>query len=105
MRPAYDRYIVPTPGRIFYEALLGMGSKFKSPNPARPPLLLTAAELDRTVPLPMVKTNAKKQAKSPSKTEFKTFPKRSHFLCQEEGWEEVADFVLDWAVEAASARG
>jgi pimeloyl-ACP methyl ester carboxylesterase len=103
LRAAYDQYIVPTPGRIFYEALLGKGSKLKSPNPERPPLLLTAAEFDRTVPHQMVRTNAKKQARSPSKTEFKFFPKRSHFLCLEPGWEEVADFVLDWAVQAASA--
>lgn len=104
MRAAYDKYVVPTAGRIFFQAVLGKGSKIKSPNPERPPLLLTAAEFDRTVPLPMVRTNAKKQAKSPSKTEFKIFPKRSHFLCLESGWEEVADFVLDWAVEAARSH-
>ncbi|WP_164018882.1 alpha/beta hydrolase [Pyxidicoccus trucidator] len=100
MRAAYDKYIVPTPGRIFFEALLGKGSKLTSPK-TRPPLLLTAAEFDRTVPTPMVKSITKKQSKSPSKTEYKFFPARSHFLCQEEGWEEVADYALDWAVDAA----
>ncbi|MDC0713843.1 alpha/beta hydrolase [Stigmatella sp. ncwal1] len=101
MRAAYDQYIVPTPGRIFFQALLGVGSKLTFPNPIRPPLLLTAAEFDRTVPLPMVRANAKKQAKSPSKTELKIFPQRSHVLCLETGWEEVADSILDWAIEAA----
>ncbi len=103
MRPAYDKYIVPTAGRIFFQAVLGKGSRITTPNPARPPLLLTAAEFDNTIPTPMVKTNARKQAKSPSKTEFKFFPNRSHFLCLEEGWEEVADYALHWALEAAGA--
>ncbi|MCY1017171.1 alpha/beta hydrolase [Pyxidicoccus sp. MSG2] len=104
MRAAWEKYIVPTPGRIFFQAVLGKGSKIKTGNPERAPLLLTAAEFDRTIPLPMVRTNAKKQAKSPSKTEFKMFPDRSHFLCLEEGWEEVADFVLDWAAAAAGTQ-
>ncbi|WP_224361232.1 alpha/beta hydrolase [Hyalangium versicolor] len=104
LRPAYDKFIVQTPGRIFFQALLGKGSKIKSPNPERPPLLLTAAEFDRTVPPPMVQATTKKQSKSPSKTEYKFFPNRSHVLCLEKGWEEVADFVLDWAVEAAGSH-
>ncbi|MCP3139415.1 alpha/beta hydrolase [Pyxidicoccus xibeiensis] len=103
MRAAYDKYIVPTPGRIFFQAVLGKGSKITTPNPARAPLLLTAAEFDNTIPLPMVKANAKKQAKSPSKTEFKMFPNRSHTLLLERGWEEVADFILDWAIDATRA--
>jgi hypothetical protein len=28
----------------------------------------------------------------------KLFPGRSHYTCGEPGWEEVADFVLNWAL-------
>ena len=41
-RRAYDRYIVPTPGRIYFQAALGVGNAVDFANPKRPPLLLTA---------------------------------------------------------------
>ena len=28
--------------------------------------------------------------------EFKEFPGRSHFTIGQDGWEEVADYALDW---------
>lgn len=28
--------------------------------------------------------------------DFKAFTHRSHFICNQEGWEEVADFAFDW---------
>lgn len=31
------------------------------------------------------------------------FPGRSHFTIGEAGWEEVADYALDWAIENARA--
>lgn len=30
------------------------------------------------------------------------FPGRSHYTVGQEGWEEVADYALDWAVEKAA---
>ncbi|HEY7800104.1 MAG TPA: hypothetical protein VIA80_15145 [Hyphomonadaceae bacterium] len=44
-----------------------------------------------------------KQKKSPSLTEFKEYKGKSHWLCMEPGWEEIADFALDWAVRNAKA--
>jgi hypothetical protein len=34
-------------------------------------------------------------------TTFKEFPNRSHYSIGEPGWQEVADFVLTWAMENA----
>jgi hypothetical protein len=34
-------------------------------------------------------------------TEYKEFEGRSHFTVGQEGWEEVADYALEWAVEHA----
>ena len=31
-------------------------------------------------------------------TDFKEFPERSHFTIGQDGWEEVADYALDWAM-------
>jgi hypothetical protein len=36
-------------------------------------------------------------------TDFKEFPGRSRYTLGHEGWEEVADYALDWAVKAAVA--
>lgn len=97
-RAAYDRYIVPTPGRIYWQGAFGIHTKVNWSNPNRAPLLLTAAEFDRTVQSSMVRANYRKQLKAPSVTALKEFPKRSHFLCVEPGWEEVADYALEWAI-------
>jgi hypothetical protein len=52
--------------------------------------------LDKTVPAALNRTNHKKYAGSRAQTDFKEFPKRSHTLIMEPGWEEVADYVAGW---------
>ena len=42
---------------------------------------------------------SKHYGKSKAITDYKEFPGRSHFTVGEDGWEEVADYALDWAVE------
>lgn len=103
-REAFERYIVPTPGRIYWDGALGIGTKVDWKNPDRAPLLLTAAEFDRIVATSMVKQNFKAQSKNPNKTDYHFFEGRSHFLCGEPGWEEVADRCLAWA-EANRRKG
>ena len=34
-------------------------------------------------------------------TDYKKFPGRSHYTVGQDGWEEVADYALEWAVEHA----
>jgi hypothetical protein len=46
---------------------------------------------------------AKRFQRSQAVTAYKEFPGRSHFTVGEEGWEDVADYALDWAVEHAAA--
>jgi pimeloyl-ACP methyl ester carboxylesterase len=100
-RAAYDRYVVPTPGRIYFQCALGIGTGIKANNPSRAPLLLIAGEKDRTIVPSMVWATYKKQCHAPSTTAFISFPGRSHFLFAEPGWEEVADAALGWASEHA----
>lgn len=52
---------------------------------------------DRTVSASMVRATFKLQQASPSKTELKEFAGRTHFICGQPGWEEVADAALAWA--------
>jgi pimeloyl-ACP methyl ester carboxylesterase len=97
LRPAYDRHVVPTSGRLYYQAAVGIETGIQAANPNRAPLLLVAGDEDRTVPLSMVRATFEKQRKARSATEFKSFRGRSHFLFAEPGWEEVADFAIGWA--------
>jgi alpha-beta hydrolase superfamily lysophospholipase len=72
-------------------------------NDSRAPLLLIAGAADHTVPAVIDRSTAKHYRKSAAITDYKEFPGRSHFIIAQEGWEEVADYALDWAVEHAAA--
>ena len=98
-RVAYDRYHAPTPGRLYYQAALGIGTGVHVVNPARPPLLLVAGRSDLTITPEAVHAAYRKQQKAHSLTAYKSFAGRSHFLYAEPGWQEVADYCLHWCIE------
>jgi pimeloyl-ACP methyl ester carboxylesterase len=100
---AYRTQIVPAPGRIFFEAAFGIAAKVDFDNPKRPPLLFTAGEKDRTVPVGMIKDNYKKASKAPSPTAYREYPGRGHFLLRQEGWQEIAYEALGWLREVGAA--
>jgi pimeloyl-ACP methyl ester carboxylesterase len=96
-REVYERYVIPTPGRIFFQAAFGAATKVRFRNPDRAPLLITAADQDRAVTAGMNRANVRKYRSSPAVTDFKEFPGRTHWLIAQPGWEEVADFAIEWA--------
>jgi pimeloyl-ACP methyl ester carboxylesterase len=96
-RRAYDQHIVPAPGRIYFQAALGLGNGVNFSNPKRPPLLLVAGEKDRTSTPSMARAMYKKHCRSPVPVELVTFAGRSHWLIAEPGWQEVAGKALEWA--------
>lgn len=98
----FERYIVPTAGKMYWDGVIGP-IPIKWDNPARAPLLLIAGGKDLIADASMTKAIYEKQKRAPSLTEFKLYPDRCHWTCAEPGWEEVADFALDWAVR--NARG
>ena len=97
LRETYDEHIVPAPGRIYFQAALGLGNGVTFKNPKRPPLLLTAAAEDRTSTPSMVRAMYRKHSQALSPTDIFEFPNRSHWLIAEPGWEEVAGAILKWA--------
>lgn len=106
-RKAYDRYAVPGPDHVLFQA----GLAFLNPhaettvnlrNDDRAPLLLIAGENDHIAPPELVEMNYKLYKRSKAVTEYKMFSNRSHYILGEAGWEEVADYALDWARQHAS---
>lgn len=52
----------------------------------------------------MNRENAARYRRSRAITEYREFPGRSHYTLGQGGWEDVADFALDWAARTAAAR-
>ncbi len=98
----FNRYIIPTAGKVYWDGVLAGGAgaiNWKSD--IRAPLLLIAGGKDLIADADMTKSIYEKQSQAASATEFKLYPNRSHWTCMEPGWEEVADFALDWATAHA----
>lgn len=68
---------------------------------ARAPLLFVAFGDDHLMPPKVLRHNEARYDDSVSVTEIHEFPGRPHFPGAP-GWEEVADFVLSWAVEQST---
>jgi pimeloyl-ACP methyl ester carboxylesterase len=92
----YDRYIVPTPGKVYWDGVINK-IKIDWANPKRPPLLLIGGGKDLIAEAAMTRAIFRKQLRAPSATELKIYDDRSHWTCLDPGWEEVADYALDWA--------
>ena len=104
----YRRYYIPGSARPFFQAGLAnfnpnAKTKVNYRNPERAPLLLATGTLDRICPPSVNVSNFNQQRKAPSVTEHKEYPGRSHWPGQD-GWEELADDLLNWTVEHARGR-
>jgi len=60
------------------------------------PLLFIAGEKDEIIPNTLSKKNYEAYTDPRSITAFKEFANRSHYICGEPGWEEVAAFIYNW---------
>lgn len=107
--PIYERYAVPGPNHLLFQASFANFNPHAATavdfhNTNRAPLLLIAGGKDHVSPASVVKANYKLYAASPAVTEYKEYPERTHYTLGQDGWEEVADYALEWAVTHAAAR-
>jgi pimeloyl-ACP methyl ester carboxylesterase len=106
-RQAYEEHVIPTPGRPFFQAAFApfiRATYVDYRNSKRAPLLITGGDRDRTVPLAMNRANHRNYARSTAVTDFLEMKHRSHWVCAEPGWEEVADRAIAWAKERGALR-
>jgi hypothetical protein len=73
-------------------------------NDERAPLLLMTGGVDHGVPASVGEFNFKHYRNSSAVTDYHEFPGRSHYTVGQDGWEDVADYALEWALEHATAR-
>jgi len=104
----YYRYHIPAPGRLVWGGVLAnftpghQDTYVDFRNEDRAPLLFIAGEEDNLMPPAVNESNVKHYRHTKSVTDYKEFPGRSHYIVGQEGWEEVADYALEWAVENAN---
>jgi len=103
-RALYERYHVPASGGIFWESVLAnvtpghQGNWVNYENDSRAPLLFLSGGSDNLMPPSVQRSNAKHYKSPDTITEVKVFDGRAHLMPAQAGWEEVADYALDWAV-------
>jgi alpha-beta hydrolase superfamily lysophospholipase len=103
----YERYAVPGPDHVLFQASLAnfnphAATTVNVHNDTRAPLLLIAGGRDHIVPASVTRANFKLYGKSKAITAIKEYPERSHYTLGLPGWEDVADYALDWASEHAA---
>ena len=102
-KKVYDRYAIPAANAILWDAALALlnpkaSSKVDYKKTDRAPLLFIAGSNDHLVPPAINKGNLRRYVKnSTAETDYREFPNRTHHTVGQKGWEEVADFAIQWA--------
>jgi pimeloyl-ACP methyl ester carboxylesterase len=106
-RRLYERYHIPASGQIFWGSALanihpGRDDNWVDyKNDARAPLLFISGSEDHLMPPKIQRSNAKHYKAPGTLTEVKEF-EGPHLLPARDGWEEIADYALSWAVSHAA---
>jgi pimeloyl-ACP methyl ester carboxylesterase len=99
-------YHVPASGHIFWASALANirpgtdDTNVDYRNPNRAPLLFISGSNDHLMPAKIQQSNAKHYKAQGTITALKEF-EGPHLLPSIQGWQEVAEYVLDWALRHA----
>jgi pimeloyl-ACP methyl ester carboxylesterase len=91
---AFDRFVVPESRKV-PRGTLGQSAKIDFDAPHAPLLFLTGDQ-DHLTPVAMVRRNAGRYNTDQGKVDYQEFEGRSHYICGEPGWREVADAAIGW---------
>lgn len=93
----FEKYVVPESRNVPRGTLFSDGHiDFKKPHA---PLLFIAGEKDNIVPAALNEKNAAAYKDIHSTTDFKLFKNRTHYICGQSGWEEIAEYIEGWCKE------
>lgn len=101
VRTAYEQFVTPETGRIFFQGALSRVDRH-SPfevdfaKSDRAPLLMIAGELDRVVPASLNRANHRLYDQAAAAVDFVEFPGRTHWIIAQDGWQEVAAHTVGW---------
>jgi esterase/lipase len=91
---AYEKYAVHESRQVLRDIMGDEGEiDLKKPHV---PLFFVGAEEDEIIPNSLVRRNAHAYEDKRSHHEYTFFSGRGHFLCGQNGWEEVAQGVANW---------
>ncbi|SHN34815.1 alpha/beta hydrolase [Cryptosporangium aurantiacum] len=105
-RRLYERYAIPASGGILWDSVLAnllpgpQDIAVNYHNDNRAPLLFISGSQDHIMP-PSVQASNAKHYKGNTVTEVKLYEGYAHLLPAQEGWEEIADYALEWALSHA----
>ena len=100
----YREHYIPGTNRAFFAVLFSKSAAGVDwANARRAPLLLIAASLDHISPIPLNRTLLERHGRAASATELKEYAGKTHYMAGMDGWEEIADYALNWALEHQQA--
>jgi len=107
----WEEYAVNSYNRVFFEGVTsvlnekGGVTHVDYARTDRAPLLVITGEIDHVVPPAIGRAIVKKyrSSGSPAIVDYKEYAGRTHRLVSQDGWEEIADHALTWAVAHATA--
>ncbi len=106
-RALFERYAVPVSGSILFESALAnltpghQGTWVDYTNGDRAPLLFVSGNHDNIMPPKVQWSNAAHYRSDKTLTRVVEFSDMPHLLPAAPGWEEIADYVLAWALRNA----
>ncbi len=93
-RKAYEEYATHDSRNVLRECM-GEAGEVNLDIPHAPFLFIGGSE-DQIIPPALNEKSANAYTHELSITDFKEFAQRSHFICGEPGWHEVAEYTAEW---------
>jgi pimeloyl-ACP methyl ester carboxylesterase len=90
----YNKFVVPE-SRNIARSSTGKDGRIDF-SKSHLPLLIIAGEKDNIVPASLIRKNFRAYNGNNGRTDFKEFSDRTHYICGQPEWEEVAAYIDEW---------